>query len=131
MIRIIGAERLAKLVDGVWSREVAVARLRAELAAEVAARGRAEQDAQYWRTRAELFLDQIGLKSGTISTPTMTPPPAASEPDKLDTVFSSLGKSEINSTSAHAAAPAAVAGVSPQAAAAAIDDLLSSVPRTA
>jgi hypothetical protein len=52
MIRIISAGRLAKLVDGVWSREVDVQRLRAELAAEVAARGRAEQDAQYWRTRA-------------------------------------------------------------------------------
>lgn len=130
MFSILLSSRLRKLEAAAYRAALEVAVLQQQLVAEKEHRARAEQDAQYWRTRAELFLDQIGLKSGTISTPTMTPPPAAPEPDELHTVFSSLGKSEIHSKSAHAAAPAAVAGVNAAAAAAAIDDLLSAVPRT-
>lgn len=48
----------------------------------------------YWRTRAEKFMDQIALRNGNISEPTMSemppgPPPAAA-------VFGAFARTEIN-----------------------------------
>lgn len=75
-------------------------RLQVELPLVRQARDRAEQDAQYWRRRAEMFIDQVGLRERIINTPTMTeePPPA---PSSMDTVFGALGVAEI-----HAQTPA-------------------------
>jgi hypothetical protein len=91
------------------------------------ARDKAEADARYWRTRAEKFIDQVALQSGTLSAPVMDPAPA-SQADDVRTVFSALGVSEINITTAEAARAApAVRQVDSRAAAAAVADLLDTV----
>lgn len=83
-----------------------------------------ELDAKYWRECAERFIDQIGLRTGIISAPTMTEQPAPPV-DKVSTVFDALGISEISSTHRRpAGSPAAVVGVDPVAAGAAVKDLL-------
>lgn len=128
MIRIVRAAWLRQLEQLSWQARLEAVRLREQLVAADAARGRAEQDAQYWRERAELFIDQIGLRSGTIYTPTMTPQPASGPDDVVNTVFTAMGKSELPQSTARAAAPAAVTGVSPAAAEAAVDDLLRREP---
>lgn len=129
MLRIVRAAWLRQLEQLGWQTRLEAVRLREQLVAAAAARERAEQDAQYWRERAELFIDQIGLRSGTIYTPTMTPQPASGPEAEVNTVFAAMGKSELPQEKARPAAPAAVTGVSPAAAEAAVDDLLSREPR--
>lgn len=129
MFSIVWSSRLRKLEMTAYTIAAEFVSVKQQLVAAQELQCRAEQDAQYWKARAELFIDQIGLRSGTLTTPTMTPPPAASGPDEMQTVFASLGKSEIHSKTSPAA-PAAVTGVNEAAATAAIDDLLSTVSRT-
>jgi hypothetical protein len=73
------------------------ARLRLQIRLELVeqARAKADTDAAYWRTRAEKFIDQIGVASGTLSSPAMEPPREATA-DDVRTIFSALGTSEIN-----------------------------------
>lgn len=91
------------------------------------ARDHYEELADYWKHRAELFIDQIGLRHGTIVQPTMQEPPAPVE-NKLEGVFGALGIAEINhdkapSPGADSAAPR-VEGVNPEAAKAAVEHAL-------
>lgn len=107
-----------------------VIKLRLELALVRQALEKAEHDATYWRLRAEKFIDQVALRERIIAEPTMTEPPQPAA-DPMQTVFSSLGKSEIHQLkpppggAAHAA-PALI-GVDATAAKAAIDELLAGI----
>lgn len=107
-----------------------VIRQQLELALVKQAREKADTDAAYWKTRAEKFLDQIGLKTGMIFAPTMTEsePPADS---RQNTVFRALGVSEINadkgSGAGAASAAPTVTGVNAFDAMAAVHDVLASV----
>lgn len=100
-----------------------------ELALTRQARDKAERDANYWRTRAEKFIDQVGLRERIIATPTMTEDTPAPQ-SSMDSVFSALGHAEIN-TKSRPAGPAstgpAVTGVDTEAAKAAVADLLERV----
>lgn len=87
----IGEDRHRELAQ---TREL-VFRQQLELALVKQALAKAESDATYWKTRAEKFLDQIALRSGIISEPTMTPAGLPVE-SRQDTVFRALGVSEIN-----------------------------------
>jgi hypothetical protein len=90
------------------------------------ARAKADADAAYWRTRAEKFIDQIGVGSGTLSSPAMEPPRETTA-DDVRTIFSALGTSEINRDNPPpgAATPAPVLrGIDPAAAQAALRDAL-------
>lgn len=102
-------------------------RLQVELPLVRQALTRAEQDANYWRRRAEMFIDQVGLRERIISTPTMTEEPPDA-PSKVDTVFGALGIAEINPQTPPEAGAAHVApqvtGVNAEAARAAVADLL-------
>lgn len=92
------------------------------------ARDKAVADADYWRARAERFIDQIALKQGIICTPTMTEEPAP-EPDKIGSVFSALGHAEINTQTGPAGAAGAapkVVGVDEAEARQAVQDLIAS-----
>lgn len=106
-----------------------VIRQQLELALVKQARAKADTDCAYWKTRAEKFLDQIALRTGIISAPTMTEsePPTDS---RTDTVFRALGRSEINhrdpAAGAASAAPT-VTGVNAEDAMAAVTDALASV----
>lgn len=117
-----------------WTLSHAVLRAQAERDLIRQAKEKAEHDAAYWRERAERFLDQIALKQGIISMPTMTEPEAPAV-DKLEGLFSAIGVAAINSD--HSPAPGAasaaptVTGVDPAAAQAAIDDALQDVRRLA
>jgi hypothetical protein len=73
------------------------ARMRLQIRLELVeqARAKADADTAYWRTRAEKFIDQIGVGSGTLSSPAMEPPREATA-DDVRTIFSALGTSEIN-----------------------------------
>lgn len=88
---------------------------------------KAEHDAQYWRVRAEKFIDQIGLRDRILATPTMTDEPPAPT-TSMDSVFSALGVGEIHrdttppASAAHAAP--AVTGVDADAAHTAVAELL-------
>lgn len=107
-----------------------VMRQQLELALVKQARARADSDAAYWKLRAEKFLDQIGLRAGIISEPTMTPaePPLES---RQDTVFRALGVSEINADKGSGPGAASTAptvtGVNAQEAMAAVEDALAHV----
>lgn len=91
------------------------------------AREKADADARYWRERAERFLDQIGLRHGIITAPTMSPAPADEASSQAQSVFTALGIAEINhkdSGPGAAAAAPRVTGVDPTAAQAAVDAVL-------
>lgn len=91
---------------------------------------RADADAAYWKTRAEKFLDQIGLRSGIISEPTMTPADSPVE-SRTDTVFRALGVAEINADKGSGPGAASTAptvtGVNAKEAMAAVEDALAHV----
>jgi hypothetical protein len=104
-------------------------RLQVELGLLKQARAKADADAAYWRERAERFLDQIALRQGIISEPTMTTAPEPVE-SQAQSVFAALGISEINhSPSGPGAATAAplVTGVNAAAAQAAVDEILATI----
>lgn len=117
-----------------WTLSVAVLHERAQKDLIGQARDKAEAEADYWKRRAERFLDQIGLKSGMISEPTMTEPPAPTV-DKIEGIFAALGVSALthDKDPSSLAVPTAprVEGVDPAAAQAAIDDALGDVRRRA
>lgn len=94
-------------------------KIRVELQAQ--ALHKAESDVTYWRKRAELFIDQVGLRERIIASPTMTEPEPAPE-SPTDSVFNALGRSEINTQPP--ATATAVLGVDAQAATAAVKELL-------
>lgn len=107
----------------------AAVRYQIELDLTKQARATAEAQATYWRERAEKFLDQIALRQGIISEPTMT---AAPEPttSQAQSVFAALGIGEINSKdsgpgAAHAAPM--LTGVDAAAAQAAVDAVLAEI----
>lgn len=110
------------------TREIVI-RQQQELALTKQLLARADADVVYWKTRSEKFLDQIGLRTGIISEPTMTEsePPVES---RHDTVFRALGVSEINhkhpAAGAASAAPT-VTGVNAADAMAAVSDVLAGV----
>jgi hypothetical protein len=87
----IGEERRAEC------NRVNEARLRLQIKVELVdqARQKAEADVAYWRTRAEKFIDQIGVGSGTLSSPAMEPARETTG-DDIRTIFTALGTSEIN-----------------------------------
>jgi hypothetical protein len=131
--RRANAEHAAALLEGVRRELLKIRheaeRLRLELALVKQARDRADADVRYWRDRAEKFIDQIGMKYGTLSVPTMTAaPPDETKGSHFDTVFAALGTSEINrdknppAGAAHAAPT--VVGVDAAVAQAAVDELL-------
>lgn len=134
MIALIARSRLRQLEADVaelrrqtWLLSHQVAAERSERALVRQALEKAEQDAAYWKTRAERFLDQIAFQQGMISMPTMTEPEAPAGSD-VDTVFSALGINELpnDKSPAAGAAPAApsVTGVDGAAAQAAINEVL-------
>jgi hypothetical protein len=95
---------------------------RIELALVSQARDKAEADVLYWRTRAERFIDQVGISHAILSAPAMAEPEPKAD-DKVGQVFEALGIGAINTTEAsRTAGPPAVNGVSPEAAAAALAD---------
>jgi hypothetical protein len=139
MLRLISARRLRRLEGRVHDLEtdrerflVSNVKLTTERALLLQARDHAEVLATYWRVRCERFLDQIGASSGIICAPTMTEPAPAPE-DDIRTVFAALGRSELRPSSDSerpaAAAPqaAAVNGIDPAVAAAAVQDVLANV----
>lgn len=108
----------------------ALLRLKVELELVNQARTKADVDAAYWKTRAERFMDQIGVRAGIISGPTMGEPEQPVE-SRFDSVLSALGKSEINvnkgpEPGAVATAPL-VTGVNAADAMAAVNDVLATV----
>jgi hypothetical protein len=109
---------------------MAVARQQGQVELLTQARDAYQQQADYWRARAERFMDQIGLSSGIISAPTMTEP-ASPEPDDVKSVFAALSVESVNTKESptRAAAPTAVSvsGVDSAAAKAAVDEVLASV----
>lgn len=117
-----------------WTLQVTVLHERTEKGLLRQALEKADADAVYWKSRAERFLDQIGLKMGIIVEPTMSEPPAPTV-DKLEGVFAALGISELTrdkdpSPTAVATAPR-VEGVDMAAAQAAIDATLADIGRFA
>lgn len=126
-----GAKALIEsLQKQAWTLSHAVLQERAEKALILEAKARAETDADYWKTRAERFLDQIGLRQGIISVPTMTEPAPARE-STVDSIFGALGMEELprdkSPVPAAARTAATVIGVDPAAATAAVNDALESV----
>lgn len=114
-LRLITVARLRTLLvdaDAVrterWQLQLQLMETRTRLELLTVAKTHADGQIAYWRERAEVFIDQIGLKSGTLSTPAMTPQPEA-EPDKMGTVFTALGKSELPASTIPAAATTATA----------------------
>lgn len=51
----------------------------------------------YWKSKAEVLLDNALLRKGEISSPVFTPPPAASVEQTLGSVFGPLAVTEIES----------------------------------
>jgi hypothetical protein len=85
-------------------------------------RDKAEADVLYWRTRAERFIDQVGISHAILSAPAMVEPAPAPD-DRVGQVFSALGVQAINTTdTSRTAGPPAVNGVNPEAAQAALAD---------
>lgn len=144
MITVVSRRRLRQLeatealVESLrrehWTLSVSVLHERREKDLIQQAREKADADAAYWKSRAERFLDQIGLKTGIINEPTMTEPPAPTV-DKLEGVFAAMGISTINPhkdpSSVAVATATRVEGVDPAAAQAAIDEALGDVRRRA
>lgn len=130
MIRFITRRRLTALEDDLENARMELHRVRLAAQSVLTQKHLAEQardfykeQADYWKPRAERFLDQAHLKSGTIDSPVMgeaTP----SAPSTMRGLMSALNKQEIHKTPSEpvphaaailgvdeAAARAAVAGV--------------------
>lgn len=126
MIRIVTVQRLQALdterraLEGQAVKQLRVeAQLRMELALVRQALTRAESEWKKWETRASRFIDQVGIKSGTIDQPAMTspePPP----PSETRRVFSALGHTSLGTPPVdrppHTPAADFIIGVDPEAA---------------
>lgn len=133
MIRFITRRRLTALEGDLENARMELHRVRLAAQSVLAQKHLAEQardhykeQLDYWKPRAERFLDQAQLKAGTIDSPVMgeATPPAAST---MRGLMSALNKQVINKTPAEPVPPAAaILGVDERAARAAVADVLHS-----
>lgn len=131
MIRIVSSARWERLTAGLTEAVLERERLRVQTAHLLEAQADLRAQVEYWRSRAERFLDQIGATSGIIAAPTMTEPRAGAPSDDMRSVLGALGIDTISSDAARFSSPprpadsTAVTGVNAEAAARAVREALS------
>lgn len=101
MFRLVTARRLRQLEATILARDGVIGALERDL---VAGRTKvlmleaqlfdAKQSAAKWEKRAERFIDQIGIASGTLASPAMAEP-AAPAGDAVKGIFAALGVKEM------------------------------------